>query len=106
MPLLGTLLASLAGSLASFLANIWAKKVGVAFLAASGITGLTIGLLILFNNLVAPLVQAMFTTTYGQFIGLAFPPVAGSCMATIGLTWTACAVYRLKVATIKISASA
>jgi hypothetical protein len=58
-----------------------------------------------FNNVVSPLVGQMFSTQYGQFLGLAFPPIAGTCMTGIAATWGACALYKLKVQSIKMSAS-
>lgn len=106
MPLLGALLASLAGGLATFLAQIWAKKLVVAGLAVAAFAVALVALMAVFNTLVAPLVQAMFSTQYGQFIGLAFPPISGTCMTSIASAWGACALYKLKMQSIKMTASA
>jgi hypothetical protein len=99
-------MSTLFGGLASFLAQMWAKKVVVAGLAVAAFALALTALLAVFNQLVAPLVQAMFTTQYGQFLGLAFPPISGTCMTSIGLCWGACALYKLKMQSIKMSASA
>lgn len=106
MPLLAGLLTSLFGGFAAQIAAMFVKKAGTAVAAAAAI-GVAMGVLVVaFNTLVSPFVSSMFTTTYGQFIGLAFPPIAGSCLAAIGSTWAACGLYKLKVATIKATASA
>lgn len=106
MPLLGALLASLAGGIASFLTQIWAKKLVVAGLAVAAFAVALVALMAVFNALVAPLVQSMFSTQYGQFIGLAFPPISGTCMTSIASAWGACALYKLKMQSIKMTASA
>lgn len=106
MPLLAALLSSLVGGIASFIALLWAKKLAVSGLAIVGFALALTALMLVFNQLVTPLVAAMFSTQYGQFLGLAFPPMAGTCMASIATCWGACALYKLKMQSIKMSASA
>lgn len=106
MPLLAALLSSLTGALASFIALLWAKKISVAVLAVAAFAASLAVLMAVFNLLVSPLVAAMFSTQYGQFIGLAFPPIAGTCLTSLGTCWGACALYKLKMQSIKMSASA
>lgn len=106
MPILGALFTTLIAGIASFLAQIWAKKIVVVGLAVAAIGLAIAALMLVFNSLMAPLIGAMFSTQYGQFLGLAFPPIAGSCMVSIGAAWSACALYKLKVQSIKLSASA
>lgn len=105
MPLLAGLLQALIGGVVSFIAQEASKRATLAFLAAGAISISMLTLVAAFNLAVKPLVASMFNTQYGQFIGLAFPPIAGSCLATIGATWAACGLYKLKVATIKATAS-
>jgi len=106
MPLLAGLIASLFGGLATFLAQMWAKKIVVAGLAVAAFAVALGVLMAVFNGLVAPLVQSMFSTQYGQFIGLAFPPISGTCLTSIVSCWGACALYKLKMQSIKLTASA
>lgn len=106
MPLLAGLIQSLLGGLAAQFISMFVKKAATAAGAAAAIGVCMAVLVVSFNTLVAPFVASMFTTTYGQFIGLAFPPIAGTCLASIGATWAACGLYKLKVATIKATASA
>lgn len=106
MPILAGLLSSLFGGIASFVALLWAKKLAVSTLAIGAFALAVTALMLVFNQLVTPLVAAMFSTQYGQFLGLAFPPIAGSCMTSIATCWGACALYKLKMQSIKMSASA
>ena len=106
MPILAGLLSSLFGGIASFVALLWAKKLAVSTLAVAAFVVTLTALMLVFNQLATPLVAAMFSTQYGQFLGLAFPPIAGTCMASIATCWGACALYKLKMQSIKMSASA
>ena len=106
MPLLAGLISSLFGGIASFLALFWAKKISVSVLGVAAFAAALVALLAVFNALVAPLVAAMFSTQYGSFIGLAFPPIAGTCLASLGACWSACALYKLKMQSIRLTASA
>lgn len=105
MPIFAALVSSLMGSFASFFAFLWAKKLAVSTLAIAGFALSLTALMLVFNTAVSPLIQAMFSTQYGQFLGLAFPPIAGSCMASIAACWAGCALYKLKIQSIKMSAS-
>jgi hypothetical protein len=106
MPVLGALLVSLFGGVASFFVALLGKKVAIAAAAVTALGVATAALMVTFRSLVAPLLAQMFTSQYGQFFGLAFPPVAGNCLATIAATWAACALYKWQVRAISLSASA
>lgn len=105
MPIFATLMMSLFGGIASFFIEFVTKKIAVAGAAVAAFAVCLVVLMAVFNAAVAPLVQAMFSTSYGQFIGLAFPPMAGTCLASIATVWTACALYKLKMQSIKLTAS-
>lgn len=106
MPSLGALIASLFGGIASLIGLFWAKKISVTVIAVAAFAAALAVLMALFNGLVSPLLQTMFSTSLGQFIGLAFPPIAGTCLASISACWCGCALYKLKVQAIKMTASA
>jgi hypothetical protein len=106
MPILAGLIASLFGGISSFFVFYFGKKVAIVAFAVTGFGLALTSLMILFNSLVTPFLAAMFSTQYGQFLGLAFPPIAGSCITAISLSWSACALYKLKIQSIKMSASA
>ena len=106
MPILAALFTNLFAGFAAFIAQIWAKKIVVVGLAVAAFALALTVLMVLFNALVTPLVAAMFSTQYGQFLGLAFPPIAGTCIASMSAAWSGCALYKLKVQSVKMSASA
>lgn len=105
MPLLAGLLAQLFGGIAAQIVAMFVKKGTTAIAAATAIGVCMTVLVVSFNTIVSPFIASMFSTNFGQFIGLAFPPIAGTCLASIGATWAACGLYKLKVATIKATAS-
>lgn len=96
MPLLGTLLVNLFSGLAAGLAAWFAQRIASKAIVVAGIVFAVGALMLVFNSTVAPLAAQMFATQYGQFLGLAFPPVAGTCLAAITTTWLACATYKLR----------
>lgn len=105
MPLLAAFIGSLIGGIVQFFAQLASRKITVMVLATASITLAYVGLLSAFNVAITPLVQAMFSTQYGQFLGLAFPPISGTCMAVIGVTWGGCVMYKIKIVSIKLTAS-
>lgn len=105
MPILAGLIANLFGGVLAQIVAMFVKKAGTAVAASAAIAVCMATLVVAFNTVVTPFVSSMFNTQYGQFIGLAFPPIAGTCLAAIGTTWAACGLYKLKVATIKATAS-
>lgn len=106
MPILGNLLASLFGALIGGLGKDAARKTAVLIASLASFAAATGVLMALFRQQVAPMVGAMFSTQYGQFIGLAFPPVAGNCLASIAACWVGCAVYRAHLRITQTAASA
>jgi len=105
MPLFASLVAQLFAGATLFLAKIWAARIALRVAAVLAITALGAGVMLLFNSTVAPLVAQLFTTDLGQLLGLAFPPVAGTCLAAIFVLWAACITYRLQVQVIKVTAN-
>lgn len=93
MPILAGLLVTLFSGLASFLASFMSKKVAIGLAAATTLGGLYAGAVTAMNAIVAPLLGSLFSTAYGQFIGLATPPMAGTCLGIVAGTWAACTLY-------------
>lgn len=96
MPIFAALMQSLFGALAVFLGRFFAANVAVKLAAVGALVGFAGALMLLFNGLIAPLVGQAFATSYGQVIGLAFPPIAGTCMATYAAVWVGCGLYGLQ----------
>lgn len=105
MPLLGAMISSLFGALSAFLVKLFLAKLAIRIAAVAAIVAVGTVLMTAFNNQVAPLVARMFQSQYGQFVGLAFPPVAGTCIAAITAVWLACSTYALQVRAIRTTAN-
>jgi hypothetical protein len=106
MPLLGQLFVSLFGGFFGGLLKDASRKTATLVVATAAIVTAGVTLMGIFNAAVAPLVAQMFSTQYGQFLGLAFPPIAGTCLATIVGCWLGCAAYRLAMQITQTAASA
>ncbi len=93
MPLLGGLLAALFGQMFGVLAYIFAKDVAIKLAAVVAFGVFTLALFAAMRAAIVPLASSLFSTSYGSIIGLAFPPIAGTCILAITATWVACALY-------------
>lgn len=104
MPLFAGMVSAFFTALASFLARLFAAKVAVRLAAVAALATLGGALMLTFNGIVAPLVAGIFSTQYGQLLGLAFPPVAGTVLTGIATLWGACTTYKLQERAIKVTA--
>lgn len=93
MPLFGALFVSVFGSFAGFIATFLGRKVAVAAASIAALAILYGALFVTFNAIVQPLVAQLFSTQYGQALGLAFPPAAGNCLAALGAAWAATTAF-------------
>lgn len=105
MQLLGLLLTGLFGGAVNFLVQYVTRKVAVAGVAIGALATVTGVLLVAFNAIINPFASSLFSTAYGQALGLAFPPVAGNCLTALSLSWTACALYSWQVRAINLAAA-
>lgn len=96
MPALGLLIPALFGALATFLAKLFAVRLAIRIAAVAALIACSALLMTTFNSLVAPLVAQAFSTQYGQVLGLAFPPVSGTCLVALAGVWSACGLYGLQ----------
>lgn len=93
MPLMAGLLVTLFQAVTTFLAIRMATRTAFLLAAVGILWGLYGTMVTTMNTLVAPLATAIFSTSYGQFVGLLFPPIAGTCVAAITAAWAACTMY-------------
>ena len=105
MPLFASMVSAFFTALGGFFAKLFIARVAVRIAAVAAITALGAVLMALFNSVVAPMVAQMFSTQYGQFLGLAFPPVAGTVIAGITAVWLGCTTYKLQVHAVKVTAN-
>lgn len=104
MPLFAAFFGALFSSLGIFLAKMFAAKLAIRVLGVAALTALASGLMVTFNNAIAPLVQQLFQTQYGQFLGLAFPPIAGTVISVYLSVLLAIATYRLQARAVSLTA--
>lgn len=104
MPIFAALFTAFFSSLGVFLAKLFAAKIAIRVVAVSALTALSAGVFAAFNLAVAPFVQALFSTTYGQFLGLLFPPISGTVCAALMAFWLAVMTYRLQARAIALTA--
>ena len=104
MPLIGTLLVSLFGQMAGFMALYVGRKIAVAAAAVACLALLYTAVLVCFHEIVTPLLAALFTTAYGAALGLAFPPIAGTCLSAWTLSEACLAAFRLNTESLKLAA--
>ena len=105
MPLFASMVAAFFQALATFLAKLFAVRIALRVAAVTAIVGFGAALMATFNSVVAPLVAQVFANPYGQLLGLAFPPVAGTVLAGVSTLWVACTTYKLQVAAVKVTAN-
>lgn len=105
MPIFAALLTGLFSSIGVFLAKIVAVKVAVRAAAVVALAALSAALVVVFNTAVTPFVQALFSTQYGQFLGLLFPPISGTVLVALMAFWLAVMAYRLQARAIALTAS-
>lgn len=105
MPILAQFIAALFTALSSFLLKLFVARVALRVAAVAAIAGFGTLLLAAFNAYVAPLAASLFSTSYGQLLGLIFPPIAGTVLAGLLALWAAALTYRLQVQAVKVTAN-
>lgn len=105
MPALALLLRGLLGNLyALYLATvayrITTKLIGIAAMASAYLV-----FVLVFNAFIEPWIDSAMQTSYGQVLGLAFPPVAGTVLFGFVALWVALIAKRYYTSVIKLGAS-
>lgn len=106
MPLFAALFSGVMSAFASFLVQFMSRKLAVVTAGVSALGIITVALLLGFNELISPLAAQAFSSEVGSVLGLAFPPVAGTCMATLASAWAACALYSWQLKALAIAVQA
>ena len=87
MPLLGVLLQGLIGNVAALYVAIKGAEQAARFVAIGVLAAAYVACALAYTLFIDPLIGALFSTLYGQFIGLAFPPISGSVIAGLAGLW-------------------
>lgn len=89
MPLLAALVRGLFGNAYAFAMALFAGRVSLRISAVAIFGASYVACLVLFSAFIEPLVSAAFSTSFGQVLGLFFPPIAGTVLAGIAALWLA-----------------
>jgi hypothetical protein len=87
MPLLGSLLLSLLKPIFNLIAAAIGMKAAIRLTAVATLATIYLSCVIYFTTMVGPWLETVFLTAYGQFLGLLFPPVSGSVLASLSAYW-------------------
>lgn len=89
MPIFANLFIAVLAKFYAFSVFILGAKWGLRLTAAMTIAGLYVACALTFTVMIGPWLAGMVSTAYGALLGLLFPPVAGTVIASLG-TWWAC----------------
>lgn len=87
MPIIGSLLTYLFGSVLSFFSIFTSAKIAVRLTAVTFLAGIYLSCVVYYTTMIGPWLLDLFSTQYGQFLGLLFPPVSGSVLAGLSAYW-------------------
>lgn len=88
MPLLATLLASVGTGLYSLIIAAFGAKIAARLTAVAALAAIYISCVALFMTTISPWLATLFSSTYGQLLGLLFPPISGSVVAGLAGYWS------------------
>jgi len=104
MPLFAALFSALFSALGVFLAKLFAARLAMRLIGVAALTAMGSAMLTAFNGWISPLVAVAFSTQYGQFIGLAFPPIAGTVLTVYFTAWIAVQTYKMQTRAVALTA--
>jgi len=88
MPLLAALVKALFGSAISLLLALAAARETIRLSGVLVLAGLYLSAVAVWSAFVSPLLSSLFSTSYGQVLGLAFPPISGTVITGLALLWS------------------
>lgn len=94
MPLLAAFLASHFAKVFGFFVSVYGVQIAARLSLVAALAALYIASLILFNGFISPNISKLFSTSFGQVIGLAFPPIAGTVVTGLSFLWVSLLTYR------------
>lgn len=88
MPLLGGLLASIANGVSGLFVAMFGAVWGVRVAAAITLAGIYVSCVVYYTTMITPWLDGLLTHPWVGMLGLLFPPVAGSCLASLAAFYT------------------
>lgn len=87
MPALALLLKVALGNMYALYLAITSQALALRLGAIAVMAAAYVACVVGFTTFIAPLIGALFATSYGQVIGLAFPPISGTVVFGIVTLW-------------------
>jgi len=87
MPQLGALIVACFKPLFNLLAVLVGVKNAIRVTAVMTLATIYISCVIYYTEQLYPLLSGVFNTAYGQLLGLLFPPISGSLLASLSAYW-------------------
>jgi len=103
VPLLGKLIYWMFGSFYGLMLAMFGAKWAIRLTAAATLAGLYIACAITFSIMIVPWLAAFAATTLGYFLGLLFPPIAGTIIAALTGWWACILAKRHSIKLIKMT---
>lgn len=94
MPLFAALFSGIATSIFGLIASMVGAQIATRLVAVATVAALYVTFVGVFTAFIAPLIGSIFSTQYGQLLGLLFPPVAGTCVASLATLWAGILSYK------------
>ncbi len=94
MPLLAKLLTLVGASIFGLISSMFGAKIAVRLIAVATLAALYGASVVLFTTTITPWLSGVFTSPYGQLLGLLFPPAAGTVLASLSAYWIVVAGQR------------
>lgn len=87
MPLLAKLLLGLLSPIFSLIVAAIGVKAAIRLTAVATLATIYLSCVIYFTTMIVPWLAGVFSSAYGQFLGLLFPPISGSVLAGLSAYW-------------------
>lgn len=87
MPNLGLLLLGLLKPIFDLVARFIGVQATIRLTAVATLATIYISCVIYFTTMVGPWLAGVFSSAYGQLLGLLFPPISGSILAGLSAYW-------------------
>ena len=87
MPIFATLMQALMGNATALWLAIRSAEQAVRLTAVGILAAAYVLCVTAYTLFIDPLIGALFSTAWGQLLGLAFPPISGSTLAGLAALW-------------------
>ena len=87
MPLLAALLKSIGMGIFGIVVAAVGVKSAIRLTAVATLAALYVSSVVTFTTMITPWLTGVFNTQYGSLLGLLFPPVSGTVLASLSAYW-------------------